>query len=104
MLIWSMIVWLACAAIFLELVERAPSIDNWSLGRRAGGLAGRRRMPGGPSRGRSTHERRDPRDVNSAGPASLVACGKCAVAWRPEPACSPRRPASSARHREASRG
>jgi len=28
MLIWSMIVWLACAAIFLELVERAPSIDN----------------------------------------------------------------------------
>jgi len=28
MLIWSMIAWLACAAIFLELVERAPSIDN----------------------------------------------------------------------------
>jgi len=28
MIIWSMIIWLACAAIFLELVERAPSIDN----------------------------------------------------------------------------
>jgi hypothetical protein len=28
MIIWSMIVWLACAAVFLELVERAPSIDN----------------------------------------------------------------------------
>jgi len=28
MLIWSMIVWLACAAVFLELVERAPAIDN----------------------------------------------------------------------------
>jgi hypothetical protein len=28
MLIWAMIVWLACAAVFLELVERAPAIDN----------------------------------------------------------------------------
>jgi len=28
MLFWSMIIWLACAAIFLELVERAPAIDN----------------------------------------------------------------------------
>jgi len=28
MLFWSMIIWLTCAAIFLELVERAPAIDN----------------------------------------------------------------------------
>jgi len=27
MLIWAAILWLACAAIFLEMVERAPALD-----------------------------------------------------------------------------
>lgn len=46
MLIWTAILWLACAAIFLEMVERAPALDSSLCEQRLACLSGLASAPG----------------------------------------------------------